>query len=276
MASFKQMIERQWDQGKFLCVGLDPDYQKLPASCKNSSIVNDVFGFNWKIIDATAPFACAFKPNFAFYEGLGATGIETLRFTISHIRGNHPNIPIILDRKAADIGNSNLGTLEMTCTAGAHAVTLNPYLGSTALQPFLDNKDLGCIILCRTSNDGAGEFQDLLIDGVPLYQHVARNVACAWNTNGNCAIVVGATAPAELAAVRKLVGTIPILIPGIGAQGGDLEATVKAGCSAHGRGIIVNASRSILYASSGMDFAQAAGAEAKRLHEEINRHRAGL
>lgn len=273
MASFKQMIELRFDRRNFLCVGLDPDPAKIPKCAQRGSITDTVFDFNRSIIDATAPFACAFKPNFAFYEGLGAAGIDTLKFTISHIRNNHSNIPVILDRKAADIGNSNLGTLGMVKLLGAHAITLNPYLGRTALKPFLDDKDLGCIILCRTSNEGAGEFQDLLIDGVPLYQHVARKVACEWDTKGNCALVVGATAPTELAAVRKIVGTMPLLIPGIGVQGGEVEPVVKAGAAAHGRGIIANASRSILYASSGTDFAEAAGAEAKRLHDLINSFR---
>lgn len=273
MASFTQMIERQWDQGKFLCVGLDPDYEKIPEAVQRNSTTDTIVDFNHAIIGATAPFACAFKPNFAFYEGLGAQGIDALKFTIAYIRHRHPDTPVILDRKAADIGNSNLGTLEMVHDFGAHAVTLNPYLGGTALKPFLDDKELGCIILCRTSNEGAGEFQDLDVGGMPLYQHLASVVANEWNRNGNCALVVGATAPAELANVRTRVGTMPILVPGLGAQGGEIEPVVRVGVSAHGRGIIANASRSILYASSGPDFAEAAAAEAKRLHDLINLYR---
>lgn len=276
MASFKQLIEQRWNERRFLCVGLDPDMEKIRLCVHRPSTLDTLTQFCDEIVNATAEYACAYKPNFAFFEALGKTGIEALYFIIEHIRRNHPDIPVILDRKAADIGNSNLGTLAMTKSLGAHAITLNPYLGRAALRPFLDNKNLGCIILCRTSNEGAEEFQDIDVGGMPLYQHMASQIACEWNTNGNCALVVGATAPAELANVRKRVGTMPILIPGIGAQGGDLEATVKAGASPHGRGIIVNASRSILYASNDTDFAEAAGREAKKLHDDINLHRKGL
>lgn len=245
-----------------LCVGLD------------SSNEGDQFIFNKGIIDATADFVCAFKPNTAFYESRGLVGIEALKRTCDYIREAYPGIVLILDAKRADIGSTNEGYVTFAFDwLGADAITLHPYLGKEALQPFLDRKEKGSIILCRTSNPGAGEFQDLTLSSldtgnqaVKLYQQVAENVAKKWNENGNCALVVGATYPTELEIVRRLVGTMPFLIPGIGAQGGDVEKTVKAGVDSQGKNAIINASRSIIFADNPRQ-------EAQKLKDNINKFR---
>jgi len=265
---FTQKLEARWEKGLFLCVGLDPVLEKLPAHFAKTP--NSILEFNKQIIDATAQYVCAFKPNSAFYEAFGAEGWSVLQETISYAQEKYPEIPIILDAKRADIDSTNLGyTRAIFETLGADAVTIHPYLGQHAVQPFLNYKDKGIIILVRTSNPGAGEFQDLLLDDKPLYQHVAQKIASEWNTNNNCAVVVGATYPEELAVVRKIVGDMPILIPGIGAQGGDLEKTVKAGQDSRGWGMIISASRSIIYASDGEDFAEKAREESEKMHRQI-------
>lgn len=254
-----------------LCVGLDSDVEKLPAICKKEE--HPQFFFNKAIIDATHDLVNAYKPNTAFYESRGLSGIEALKLTCDYIKQTYQDIPIIIDAKRADIGNTNEGYVAFIFDyLGADAVTVHPYLGREALQPFLDQKDKGIIILCRTSNPGSGEFQDLTVDGKPLYQRVAENVAKTWNANGNCAVVVGATYPEELAAVCAIVGDMPILIPGVGAQGGDVEKTVKANGS---KRAMINSSRGILFASSGDDFAEAARAEAQKLRDTINQFRGG-
>jgi orotidine-5'-phosphate decarboxylase len=252
-----------------LCVGLDPDLDKLPDSLKSDPA--PLFAFNKAIIDATADLVCAFKPNSAFYEAAGAEGIAQLQQTCAYILERHPDIPVILDSKRADIGNTNNGYVAHAFEyLGADAITVQPYLGHEALEPFLTRTDKGIIVLCRTSNPGAGEFQDLQIDGRPLYQHVAQQVSDAWNTNGNCLLVVGATYPDELKIVRGIVGPdVCLLVPGVGAQGGDVQKTVQAG----GDNLIISSSRGILYASSGSDFAEAAGAAAIQTRDEINMFR---
>ncbi len=255
-----------------LCVGLDSEMSKLPERIRTGPKPQATF--NKAIIYATQDLVCAYKPNIAFYEARGTEGIEDLKNTCDFLRAHYPEIPIILDAKRADIGNTNEGYVSFIFDyLGADAVTLHPYLGREALKPFLDRKDKGCIILCRTSNPGSGEYQDLKIDGKPLYQVVAERVGKEWNVNGNCALVVGATYPEELAAVRKLVPDMPLLIPGIGAQGGDIEKTVKAGVDSKGKNAMINASRSIIFASSGMDFAPKARAEAETLRNSINSYR---
>lgn len=236
--------------------------------------------FNREIVEATGDLVCAFKLNAAFYEARGAEGFEDLKVTIQRANEAFPRVPVILDAKRADIGNTNEGYVKMAFEyLGVDAITVHPYLGREALQPFLDQKDKGIIVLARTSNPGAGEFQDLkihesgTIGEQPLYQVVARRVATEWNKNSNCAVVVGATYPEELQIVRGIVGDMPILIPGIGAQGGEIEPTVKAGRDSRGQGMIINLSRSVLYASSGEDFAEAARAEVLRVHNLINQFR---
>ncbi len=266
------------NNNSLLCVGLDSDIEKLPTHLK--TLENAIFEFNKAIIDATHDLVCAYKPNTAFYEAEGAEGIQQLKMTFDYINSTYPEIVTILDAKRADIGNTNNGYVKFAYEyLKADSITLHPYLGQEALQPFLDREDKGAIILCKTSNPGSGEFQDAKVQdakvdsGNPLYETVAKNVAEKWNGNNNCMLVVGATYPEELAAVRKIVGDMPLLIPGIGAQGGDVEKTVKAGLNSQKAGIIVNSSRGIIFASSGEDFAEKARIEAQKLRDEINGYR---
>jgi orotidine-5'-phosphate decarboxylase len=253
-----------------VCVGLDPDLTKLPEHIKLLS--NPLFEFNKAIIDATAGLACAYKPNSAFYEASGANGIEQLKMTCDYINDKYPEVPIILDAKRADIGNTNIGYAEFAFDyLKADGLTVHPYMGGESLEPLLAHKDKGIIVLCRTSNLGAGEFQDLEIEGKKLYQVVAKKVANDWNKNKNCLLVVGATYPSEIAEVRQIIGQdMIILVPGIGAQGGELEATLKAGLNQDKTGLMISASRSIIYASNGADFAVAARDETHKLRDEIN------
>lgn len=250
--SFQQLLAAAGETGKFFCVGLDSDAAKLPKG-------QTQLAFNQAIVEATHDLAAAYKPNAAFYEACGAAGWEALRATIRFIREKAPAAIVILDAKRGDIGN----TCEAYARAafeelGADAVTLNPYLGGEALQPFLNYKNRGCFILCRTSNAGAGEFQDLKIGGEPLYLHIARAVATQWNKNKNCGLVVGATASEELRRVREAAPGLPFLVPGVGAQGGDLKKTLQLGRDKNGKGLLINVSRSVIFASPGPDFAQAA------------------
>jgi orotidine-5'-phosphate decarboxylase len=270
MGRFLELLKNQWQNHKFLCVGLDSDYEKLPEALKHGSVSDALFTFNREIIDATAAYCCAFKPNSAFYEGYGLDGLKALAKTNGYIRSNFPEIPIILDAKRADIGNTNRGYVKAVREIYvADAITVHPYLGKEALQPFLDQPDLGVIVLCHTSNPGAGEFQELQTGGIELYKKVAAHVNNDWNDNLNCGLVVGATYPEELGIVRSLAPDLPLLIPGIGAQGGDLEKTIVNGLDRNQEGIIINASRSIIYASSGSDFAEAAHREAAALNDQI-------
>lgn len=256
-----------------LCIGLDVDLDKIPATLKNEG--TPLFVFNKAIIDATHDLVCAYKPNSAFYEAYGPEGIEQLKQTADYIHQNHPNIPIILDAKRGDIGNTNNGyTSSIFDYLGMDAVTLHPYFGRESLQPFLDREDKGIIILCRSSNPGAGEFQDLITDGKPVYQHVAKEVVEKWNDKNNCLLMVGATYPEEMKIVRKIAGPeMAFLVPGIGAQGGDIGAAVKAGIGANKKGLIINSARDIIYASGGDDFAEAARNRATEVRDEINKYR---
>jgi len=278
-SEFVAKLENRWSQGNFVCVGLDTDYTQMPESAKGSGLISDdIYRFNAEIIDATADLVCAYKPNIAFYEARGIEGMKALRETILHIKHGYPDIPVILDAKRADIGSTNMGYVQAAFDRdglNADAITVHPYLGREAMKPFLDRADKGIIVLTRTSNPGAGEFQDLPVGAnqEPLYQAIARNVAQSWNTNGNCGVVVGATYPRELAEVRAIVGDMPILIPGIGAQGGEVEATVKVGKDSRRMGMIVNSSRGIIFASKGADYAQAARTATQQLHASINQFR---
>lgn len=269
--AFNELLQKQWEKQRFLCVGLDADYAKLPKEIQRSSVSDSIYEFNRLIIEATAEFSGAYKPNIAFYEGYGLEGLDALVRTNRYLREHYPEIPIILDAKRADIGSTNQGYVKMVEDIFlAHAITVHPYLGKEALMPFLERSHLGVIVLCHTSNPGAAEFQDLAVAGEqPLYQKVAEAVHREWNTYGNCSLVLGATYPEQLAEVRKLAPDLPFLIPGVGAQGGDLEQTVKNGLDARGAGIIINASRSIIYASSGADFAEAARNEAEKMDRAI-------
>jgi orotidine-5'-phosphate decarboxylase len=267
---FKSKLSAAWDKNNsLLCVGLDPARDRLPSS------VGSLFDFNKAIIDATADLVCAFKPNSAFYEAGGSEGIEQLKQTCDYIKQNYPQVPIILDFKRGDIGSTNDHYVKFAFEyLGVDAVTVQPYLGREAVQSFLDQKDKGIIVLCRTSNPGADEFQGLEAGGDKLYMQVARNVKDNWNANGNCLLVVGATYTEEMAEIRRLVGDdMAFLVPGVGAQGGDIEATVKAGANNAGTGMIISSSRDILYASSDENFAAAARERAIQTRDEINRYR---
>lgn len=228
---------------------------------------------------------CAYKPNIAFYEAEKEYGHTVLRNTIVYIHRIAPDVPVILDAKRGDIGSTNQAYAKMAFDdLRADAITINPYLGAKALKPFLDRADKGIFVLCRTSNPEAGEFQDLPVHsdplylGEPLYHYIARRVATRWNKNNNCALVVGATYPDELRKIRQVAAGMPILIPGIGFQQKDvplkeqIEQVVIAGKDSRGQGIIINASRSVIFASSGSDFAEAARKEAIKLRDLINQY----
>ncbi|MFC1960451.1 orotidine-5'-phosphate decarboxylase [Chloroflexota bacterium] len=251
--------------GSLLCVGLDSSLDRLPARFLAEE--HPQFTFNRHIIQQTYAYAAAFKPNIAFYEARGAAGLTDLALTMDYLREHHPYVLTICDAKRADIGSTNEGYVTAILDhLGFDAVTLNPYLGRAALAPFLARADKGCILLCRTSNPGAGEFQDLDVGGKPLWQVVAEQVSQEWNSNGNCMLVAGATYPDELAQIRALVGAMPLLVPGIGAQGGDVEKTVRAGLDSDGQGLIINSSRGIIFAAD-------PGVVARDLRTEINGYR---
>ena len=270
--TFTQKLRSRWQQANSLvCVGLDPDPAKFP----DHFVADDdaLFHFCRDIADATAEYACAFKPQIAYFAAHNH-GEAALQRLIAHINGAHPDVPVILDAKRGDIGST---AQHYACEAfervGADAVTLNPYMGKDSAQPFLEYNDRGCVFLCHTSNPGARDFQELDVGGAPLYQHIARTIATDWNRDDNCALVVGATFPEELRVIRAIVGEMPLLIPGIGAQGGDVEAVVKNGKTADGSGLMINSSRGILYASRGEGYADAAADAARELRDNINRYR---
>lgn len=273
---FIDALRVRWRQANtLLCVGLDPEPAKFPAHLREQP--DAVFAFCRGIVDATAEYVCAFKPQIAHFAALGAE--EALQRLIAHVHAAHPGIPVILDSKRGDIGSTARNyAIEAFDRYGADAVTVNPYLGRDSAQPYLDRADRGVVVLCRTSNPGSGEFQDLSVADAegqarPLYQRVAQRVASDWNMNGNCLLVVGATWPNELAEVRALVGDLPFLVPGIGAQGGDVEAVVRKGATGDSTGLVISSSRAILYAGNGVDFADAARAAAHAQRDEINRYR---
>lgn len=237
-----------------LCVGLDP-------------VEPGQFEFNKRIIDQTAQFAAAFKPNIAFYEAYGEQGLKELKLTMEYLQKNYPDIFTICDAKRADIGSTNEGYVKAIFDYfGFDAMTLHPYLGAEALEPFLSRKDKASIILCRTSNPGAGELQDLQSDGKPLWQIVAEKISKEWNKNNNCMLVVGATYPVELKKIREIAGDMTFLVPGVGAQGGSVKEAVQAGINSKGKGMIINSARGIIFAAD-------PAAEAKKLRDEINQYR---
>jgi len=275
MTFLKKLVTASRQQNSLLCVGLDPEVSRLPSSLQNLPVEEAVVLFCHAIIEATAPYVCAFKPNIAFFEVLGPHGMKVFQEVIRAIP-NH--IPVIIDAKRGDLGNTARNyAITVFDLYGCDAVTVNPYLGYDSVAPFLAYKDKGVILLCRTSNPGARDFQDLLVqteDGQarPLYEVVARRIQ-SWNAYGNCGLVVGATYPQELRTIRAICPDLPILIPGIGAQGGDLEASVQAGIDTYGERAILAVSRSILYAGSGPDFAAKAAEEARRLRDRMNEAR---
>jgi orotidine-5'-phosphate decarboxylase len=256
IAGFNAKLEQAWQQNNSaLCVGLDPDVAKLPAHLKSDPLGMQKFCID--IIDATADLVCAFKPQIAYFAAVGAE--QQLQVVCDHIRTQHPHIVLILDAKRGDIGDTAaLYARESFERYQADAVTVNPYLGTDSLEPFLRTPNKGTIVLCRTSNAGSDQFQSQLIGNEPLYKLVARTAVSTWQNIGDTALVVGATYPADLQEVRAIVGNMPLLVPGVGAQGGNVEAVVRNGRNANGTGLIINSSRAVLYASSGTDFAQAA------------------
>jgi len=271
---FKQKLDAAVTKNdSLLCVGLDPDMSKLPSGLKD--IESAYFIFNRAIVDATHDLVCAYKPNTAFYEARGAAGIEELKLTCDYVSQNYPEIPIILDFKRGDIGNTNTFYTEFAFDyLGVDAVTVHPWSGREGMQSFLDRKDKGIIVWCKGSNEGSAEFQDLAVNGRKLYLQVAENVAQNWNENDNCLLVVGATYPEELSEVRELVGDeMVLLVPGIGAQGGDVKASVEAGINADGRGIIISTSRAVLYNVDSEDYAEVARAKAIEARDQINQYR---
>ncbi len=271
MKGFRRQLGEAWNRNDSLvCVGLDPEIERFPPAI--AAQASPIFQFNKAIIDATADLVCAYKPQFAHYAAYEAE--DQLERTIEYIHQRYPGIPVILDAKRGDVGNSaERYAIEAFERYGADAVTVSPYLGFDSLEPFLEYEDRGTIVLCRTSNPGARELQDLPVGGRRLYQVVAELAATRWNVRGNCALVVGATYPAELAEVRAIVGDMPLLVPGVGAQGGDVEQAVKRGQTPDGAGLIVSSSRAILYASSGADFAAAARAASLSMRDAVNRAR---
>jgi len=269
---FAEKLAAAWkNSNSLVCVGLDPEPKKFPDRFRDAP--GGIFEFNKAIVDATRDFVCAYKPQFAHYAAHAAE--NQLEHTIDYIRATCPNAMIILDSKRGDIGSTaEQYAHEAFERYDADAVTVNPYLGRDSVEPFLKFGDRGVIILCRTSNPGARDFQDLQVGpGRRLFQHVAETVARDWNAAGNCMLVVGATYPEELADIRSRVGDLPLLVPGVGAQGGDVAKVMAAGKTRAGTGLVISSSRAILYASSGDDFASAARKAAQDLRDAINSHR---
>ena len=262
--SFSSLLSARWkESNSLLCVGLDPDPHRLTHHY--SPDADGIEYFCIDIIDATAEYACAFKPQIAYFAAARAEA--QLERICAYIRSNYPTIPIILDAKRGDIGDTAaMYAREAFDRYGAHAVTVNPYMGGDTIEPYLVHPKGAAIVLCRTSNAGSGEFQSQLVDGKPLYQLVAERAANEWSHKG------GATYPAELAEVRAIVGDMALLVPGVGAQGGNPEEVVKNGANSLGTGLIVNSSRAILYADK-VDPMPAAARVARETRDALNAHR---
>ena len=268
--SFAQRLKFAFESsGSLVCVGLDPDPNKLPKDLGEG--LARLAEFDRRIVDATHDIVAAYKPQIAFYSALGAEA--QLESTIRYMRERAPNAVVVLDAKRGDIGNTaEAYAKEAFDRYGADAVTINPYMGEDSVRPFLARKNKGALILCRTSNLGGKDFQNLMLEGLPLYRHVARRAATQWNDLGNAMLVVGATAPQEMAELRAAHPTLPFLVPGIGAQNGDLQAVLAAGLDANGAGLLISSSRAIIYAGGGS--AVAIRAAAAQLHTDINAGRA--
>lgn len=267
-AFFKQLLQVQKERKTFLCVGLDPHLDKLPGKMKGDP--NSVLPFLKEIVDGTQEFACCFKPQIAYF---AAYGLEAeLKSIIDHIHTNYPDLPVILDAKRNDIGSTaEMYAREVFERYKADAVTLSPYMGGDTVEPYTRYKDKGVFVLCRTSNEGAKEFQNLAVgDGQTLYQFVAERAIKSWNKNENLGLVVGATAIKELRKIRQVHPEAWFLVPGVGAQGGDLQSVIEYGRRVDGEGgLVINSSRGILYASHEDDFAQKAREEAQNLQLEM-------
>jgi orotidine-5'-phosphate decarboxylase len=267
---FADRLQRAWvTSGSTLCVGLDPDPARLPTHLATEP--DAVFRFCAEIVDATADLVCAFKPQIAYFAACGAEA--QLERICAYVLERHPDVVLVLDAKRGDIGSTAAQyAREAFERYGAHAVTVNPYLGTDSVEPFLAHADRGVFVLCRTSNPGGDDLQNLSVDGRPLFEHVATLVAERWNRHNQCGLVVGATYPDELRRVRSLVGDdVPLLVPGVGAQGADAATTMKCGADSRGFGLLVNSSRSVLYASAAEDFASAARSVALETAAQLRR-----
>jgi len=272
--NFQQKLEAAIVKNNSLvCIGLDTEINKIPKHLFSSD--NPMFDFNRAIVDKTHDMVCCYKANSAFFESAGAEGIQQLKMTFDYIKGTYPNIPIILDAKRADIGNTNEGYVTYAFDyLKADGITLSPYLGAEALEPFLKLADKGLFVVCRTSNPGAAEFQDLMVgNGDALYLYIAKKVINEWNKNNNCMIVAGVTRFEEIKELREITPDMFFLVPGVGAQGGDLTGILRHGLTPAKSGIIIHSARAIIYASEGQDFADAARSETEKLQKEINEHR---
>ena len=270
MTFIEQLRQAQQQNQSLLCVGLDPEPTRLPAGVARDA--QGIYDFCVAIAEATHDLACAFKPQIAYFAAHRAE--DELERLIARLRQIAPQVPVILDAKRGDIGSTaEQYAREAFERYGADAVTLSPFMGFDSVEPYLRYAGKGAFLLCRTSNPGGDDLQNQRLADQPgqprLYEHVARLVQGPWNTNGQLGLVVGATYPAEIERVRALAPTVPLLIPGVGAQGGDVLATVRAGWRPDGP-IVVNSSRAILYASSGADFAQAARAAAQATRDQLN------
>lgn len=269
--TFIEQLSAAWQtQNSLLCVGLDPDPAKFPAHLKGRD--DAIFEFCKTIVDTTADLACSFKPQIAYFAAHRAE--DQLEALIAHIHEKHPKIPVILDAKRGDIGSTaEQYAVEAFERFKADAVTVSPYMGRDSVTPYLAYPEKGVILLCRTSNPGGSDLQFLDVGGEKLFERIARLVATEWDTTGQCALVIGATFPAEIARVRSLVGDMPLLVPGIGAQGGDIESTVKAGKTAAGTGLMISSSRAILYAGKDEHYGEAARKVAQETRDTINLYR---
>lgn len=269
---FIEKLHAAWTRSNsLLCVGLDPELSRFPKCLAPNR--RAILDFNKAIIDATHDLVCAFKPQIAYFSAESAE--KELEQTIDYIKVNYPHIPVILDAKRGDIGSTaQQYAAEAFDRYNADAVTVNPYMGFDAIEPFTSYKERGVIILCRTSNPGAASIQDLIVEGEPLYKRVARLAATQWNENNNCLLVMGATWPEQMADIRSVVGDMPFLVPGVGAQGGDIGAMVESGQTKNGSGLVISSSRAVLYASPKDDFANAARSVALQTRNQINQCRA--
>lgn len=262
---FDRLAERQRVIGSRLCVGLDPDLSRIPDVCLQEA--DPILAFNKSIVDATVDIASCYKPQIAHFSAAGAE--QTLQETIAYIQGK--GVPVILDAKRGDVGSTaEMYARELFERYGADAITANPYMGTDSLEPYLAYRDRGVFILCRTSNPGGSDLQNLVLEGgKQLYEHVAETARDRWNKNGNVGLVVGATRPEELRSIRTICGDMTFLLPGVGAQGADVKAMVGAG---QGGGMLVSSSRAVLYASSDEDFAEKAREVALATRDEVNRY----
>src|SRR3954447_15633093 len=264
---FHSKLHTAWETSQsMLCVGLDPDPRRVPDAFRSGE--NAVFDFCKAIVDATADAVCAFKPQFAYFAAQRAE--PQLERLCAYIRDTYPEVVLIVDAKRGDIGpTAEQYAIEVFDRYGADAATVNPYLGTDSIEPYLRYADRGVLVLCRTSNVGGGDFQALDVGGEPLFARVARQAATEWTSIGECGLVVGATYPHELGTVRSIVADMPVLVPGVGAQGGDIAATVAQGATADGFGLVINFARAVLYASAGADFEGAARREAIATRDAI-------